>query len=295
MMKKRYLILAFIVLALQIFSCKKDDSLPERKIISTNGLNNSQGKPNALFETDVTSFYKTSPIAFKNKTSSPTDDITYSWCNVVNDVFTEFANTKEIDSRTYSDTGNVIIGLIATNKFGIDTFIKKMEIRDVPKSAQITAVVLDSVNYTNPLTNANWNASGGPNVYFEFRDALYQRIDSLPKSANNNQYGWATALAGPQIAAMTLNNVSTTPIPWPYPTGTKYLLFAKMLDNHNMKIFNKNPNGLNELIAEMNFRFIDYFRNAAFSGSVTNPDISKVSLRSADGKTVIIITIKYLT
>ncbi len=294
-MKKIFLILAVIIFGVQIFSCKKDESLKERKAISTDGLNNSQGKPNALFETGVTSYYKTFPIDFKNKTSSPTDDVTFSWCNVSNNVFTEFADTKEISALMYPDTGMVTIGLIATNKFGVDTFIKEMEIRDVPKSAQITAVVLDSVNYINPITSAAWNASGGPNVYFEFHDILNQRIDSLPKSANNNQFGWATALAGTQIAAMTLNNVSSTPIAWPYPSGTKYLLFAKMLDAHSLKVFNKNPSGVNELIGEMNFKFIDYFRNAAFSASATNPDISKVSLRSADGKTVIIITIKYLT
>jgi len=284
-----------------IFSCKKDKTLAERKVVPTDGLSNSQAKPTAKFETDKNTFYKNDTISFKNTSSYPTVQIKFSWCKVVDNVFTEFASTKEIQPIVYTSPVEDIIALIATNQFGSDTVIFPMKINDVPKSAKITFMNIDSINLINPSSGIAWNTEGGPNVFFKFFDVNNVWIDSTIRSQNNGQYGWSsnTALSATQIDFLTLNN-TVAPINWKYPNSSLFIQYSKMLSETTLKIYNKNPNGVNDLIASIPFHFIDFFRKPQYylppnSQGVINYDIALVPLRSADGKTVITIKIQFLT
>jgi hypothetical protein len=283
-------ILMLGLILLSILSCKKDNSLEERAVIPNTGLSNNQAKPTAHVDTDVQTYYIDNPIQFINSTASPTKEVSYNWFEINNSTESLIATTKDIALRTYSTPDTVWIKLIASNKFGADTFVKEIIIKDKPKSANITSITLDSINYINPLTNSNWNTSGGPNVLYRFYDNNQVWIDSTIRSANNNLYGWASAFNATQTALLTLNDVSSTPIAWYYPSSLKYIQFSKMLDITTLKVYNQNPvNGL-EVIAEIPFVFIDYFRT---NGNAT--DLSTVTLRSADSKTVVTIKIKYNT
>jgi PKD repeat protein len=273
-----------------LLSCKKDSSLEQKSVLPNNALTKSQAQPTANFTTDVQSYYIDNAINFKNTTASPTLEVSYEWYEIYNNTTVLIATTKEIEARTYSTPKTVTLKLIATNKFGTDTFLKEIKINDKPKSAYITAISLDSVNYINPLTSTNWNASGGPNVFYRFYDLNQVWIDSTIRSANNNLYGWASAFNATQSELLLLSNVTTTPISWYYPSALKYIQFSKMLEPNTLKIYNKNPINGNEIIATIPFTFIDYFRA---NGNTT--DNSIVKLRTTDGTTVITIKIKYNT
>ncbi|HRG59107.1 MAG TPA: hypothetical protein PK323_09130 [Bacteroidia bacterium] len=278
------------IIVFGIFSCKKDSSLEQTSVLPKGNLSNNQAKPSALITTDVQTYYIDNPIQFLNGTASPTKEVEYAWYEINSSNENLIGNTKEIDPRVYTAPDTVWVKLIAMNKFGADTFIKEIIIKDKPKSANITSISLDSVNYINPITNANWNPSGGPNVLYRFYDVNQVWIDSTVRSANNNLYGWASAFNSTQSALLTLNDVNSTPISWYYPTGIKFIQFSKMLNVTTLKIYNQHAiNGL-EVIAEIPFVFIDYFRT---DGNTT--DVSTVKLRSADGKTVLTVKIKYNT
>jgi len=296
----KYLFLIFI--STTILSCKKDKSLAERKVVPTDGLSSSQAKPTAKFEADKSTFYKNDTITFKNTSSYPTSQIKFSWCKVADKVYTEFATTKEITPIVYSAPGNDTIALIATNQFGSDTMVFGMTINDVPKSANITMMRIDAINLINPTTGDNWNSNGGPNVFFKFYDDNNLWVDSTIRSQNGNKYGWSSnsPLTQSQKDLLILNNVSVTPQQWTYPKATFYILFSKMLRETILKIYNKNEDGTNQLIASIPFHFIDFFRKSQYylppnSQGNVNYDIAMVPLRSADGKTLITIKINFLT
>lgn len=292
-MKKAYsfsIVFMLSIIVFGIFSCKKDNTLEQTSVLPNGNISNNQAKPSALITTDVQTYYIDNPIQFVNGTASPTKEVNYAWYEINSSNENLISNNKDIDPRVYATPDTVWIKLIATNKFGADTFIKEIIIKDKPKSANITSISLDSVNYINPATNANWNTTGGPNVLYRFYDINQVWIDSTVRSANNNLYGWASAFNSAQLAYLTLNDVNSTPISWYYPSSLKYIQFSKMLNVTTLKIYNQHQtNGL-EVIAEIPFVFIDYFRT---NGNTT--DLSTVKLRSADGKTVLTIKIKYNT
>jgi hypothetical protein len=295
----KYLFLIFI--SITILSCKKDKSLAERKVVPTDGLSSSQAKPTAKFETDKSTFYKNDTITFKNTSSYPTAQIKFSWCKVADKVFTEFATTKEISPIVYPTPTKDIIALITANQFGVDTMIMELIINDVPKSATITLMRIDSINLVNPITNSAWNTNGGPNCFFKFYDVNNVWIDSTIRSQNNGKYGWSSnnPLSPNQIGFLTLSD-AVAPIGWKYPNTSLYILFSKMLSETTLKIYNRNPNLNIDLIASFPFHFIDFFRKPQYylppnSQGLVNYDIAMVPLRSADGKTVITIKINFLT
>jgi hypothetical protein len=286
-----YLLVAFIV-ATQLIACKKDSNLVERHVIPVGALTDAQTKPSAKFETNTISYYKNKPIVFTNTSSSPTAENTYLWTQKIDNVVTILSTQKEVGAQTYANPQTVIISLYATSIFGTDSIVKTLIIGDVPKSAQITDMTLDSVNYINPNTGNNWNLTGGPNVLYKFYDVNTIWVDSVDRNQNGGLYGWASPLAPVQLPFLVLNNVNGS-TPWAYPKAQKYILFNKMLDVTNLRIYNKDVDGNLQLIAEIPFTFINYFRNEYADSP--NSDYSTVKLRSLDGLTVIIIKIKYLT
>lgn len=291
-LKNIHINLLFLTLIL-LFSiaCNKNEDLTPRSLVPTQGVLPEQAKPKARFVTLVKSFYENDTIKIVNTSSSPVTEVNYQWYLVSNNTNGLVSSEKEIGYLIFNELQTAQLSLVATNKYGTDTFSLNIEIKEKPKSAQITAITLDSVNYTNPLTGGNWNVSGGPNVLYKFYDIHQVWVDSTGRAQNSNLYGWSST----PPANLVLENVNSTPISWQYPSALRYILFSRMLDEHTLKIYNKDSNGDLQLIASIPFIFVDYFRNNLYADPGGNPDISLVKLRSNDGKTVITIKIKYLT
>jgi hypothetical protein len=278
-------------------SCKKDESLLERKAVPTDGLSSSQSRPKASLMTLESSYFKNFPITFINKTSSPTAEVSYQWCKLADKKFTVFATSKDIPQQFYAAPTKDTIALIATNIFGSDTLIYGFEVQDVPKSSQIYNISLDSLNFINPVTNQAWNATGGPNVLFKFFDSNNNWVDSTVFGTNGNQYGWASLLTASQIPSLTLSNLKqdTLPLAWKYPSSIKNIRFNQMVYTTTLKVYNKDDQGNLTEIAAIPFHFIDYFRKSIYAQPAPSEDFSFVKLRSADGKTVLTVKIEYKT
>lgn len=280
-----------------IQSCKKDESLLERKAVPTDGLSTSQSRPKASIKTLESSYFKNFPITFVNQTSSPTADVDYKWCKLADKMYTVFATTKDILPQVYSAPTKDTIVLIATNKFGSDTLIFGFEVQDVPKSSQVNSISLDSLNFINPSTNQPWNAAGGPNVLFKFFDNNNKWVDSTVFGTSGQQYGWASLLAATQQPFLVLNNLKqdSLPLAWKYPSSIKNIRFNQMVYTTTLKIYNKDDQGILTVIDSIPFKFIDYFRKSIYAQPAPLEDFSFVKLRSADGKTVLTVKIQYKT
>lgn len=278
-------------------SCKKDESLLERKAVPTDGLSTSQSRPKASIKTLESSYFKNFPITFINQTSSPTAEVDYKWCKLADKLYTVFATTKDIPQQIYSAPTKDTIALIATNKFGSDTLIFGFEVQDVPKSSQIFNITIDSLNFINPSNNQPWNAAGGPNVLFKFFDSNNKWIDSTVFGTNGQQYGWASILTATQQPFLVLNNLKqdTLPLAWKYPSSIKNIRFNQMVYATTLKIYNKDDQGALTEIASIPFHFIDYFRKSIYAQPAPQEDFSYVKLRTTDGKTVLTVKIEYKT
>ena len=293
---KHIITLVFVASAL-MQSCKKDESLLERKAVPTDGLSASQSRPKASLITLENSYFKDFPITFVNKSSSPTTEVSYQWCKLADKKFTVFATTKDIPQLIYSAPTKDTIALIATNIFGSDTLIYGFEVQDVPKSSQVYSISLDSLNFINPSTNQPWNATGGANVLFKFFDSNNNWVDSTVFGTNGNQFGWASLLTASQLPSLILTNLKqdTLPLIWKYPSSIKNIRFNQMVYTTTLKIYNKDDQGNLTEITSIPFRFIDYFRKSIYAQAAPLEDYSYVKLRSADGKTVLTVKIQYKT